>query len=279
MPARRRPGPRRGAVVVLLAVTVVTVVVLAAAPAVAAIPTGPAPAAVDPGVSALGCRGELLVSDPGAASIEIPTAGPALATNPLELASSDTISYNVVSDQPITDPRWHAKVAGIPISSGKAGTIGGRAVLTGTVKMQRFAPMRLTGRYFVAMTVTGRSGGECTGSAWLKFTGNPLATVPFWIVVILTAAGFLGLYWALPRARLHGAKRKHLARGVFAGFIIGIGVTFLLIMMDVIAFPTWWPYLGLMLLGAVFGLLVAGIGPTIGKPRVNDTPVRAVPVA
>jgi hypothetical protein len=229
-----------------------------------------------PGVSVLGCRGQVLVSEPGRAAIQIPTAGPASPTSPLELASSDTITYNLVSNQPLSDPRWHAKVAGIPIGGGKASSVDGRAVLTGTVKTQRFTFIRLTGRFFVSMTVTGR-GGQCSGSVWLKFTGNPLATVPFWIVAALTAAGFVGLYWALPRARLHGAKRRQVGEGAFAGLIIGIGGTLLLILLDAIAFLTWPPYLALVLLGPVFGVLVAAFGPAIGKPRANDVAVRPTP--
>jgi hypothetical protein len=262
MPDASAPATRwaRGVVVVVASAAVLGV----GSPAHAA--TG------DPGVNTTGCRGTVTVSSQP--PVSVPTPGPASPTRPLTLVASDVLHYNVSSETPIAKPKWHAKVAGVPLASGNA-TEGGK--LNGEIRMRKYAPLNLTGRYFVTLDMKG-AGGTCTAQVWIKLGGNPLKTVPFWIAAALTILGLAGFWFALPRARLHGARHQHTPRGVFSGLIVGLGGMLLLTFGDIIAFTTWWPYVVLVIAGPLVGLLVSLVGPTLGKPNVNPTPVRAKPL-
>jgi hypothetical protein len=65
-------------------------------------------------------------------------------------------------------------------------------------------PIRVNGLFFVSGQVSGE-GGACRGSAWVRMLSDPpetVTTVPFWIALLVIAAGLFVLWQARPGVAL-----------------------------------------------------------------------------
>ena len=70
----------------------------------------------------------------------------------------------------------------------------------GTVGVGENAPFRITGLYYVSGTIDGEGGTHCDGSGWFQLTGNPVATIPFWLAVLIAVAGAVLIWSSRPHA-------------------------------------------------------------------------------
>jgi hypothetical protein len=95
-----------------------------------------------------------------------------------------------------TNHTWGVSVFNIPTPlQGGDPNAGEETVFTGSTSVSANAPFEFTGLYFVSGQVNGDGGAHCDGSGWFKLTGNPLATIPFWIAVAIALIGLL-LIWS-----------------------------------------------------------------------------------
>ena len=70
----------------------------------------------------------------------------------------------------------------------------------GTVGVGENAPFRITGLYYVSGTIDGEGGTHCDGSGWFQLTGSPVATLPFWLAVLIAVAGAALIWSSRPHA-------------------------------------------------------------------------------
>jgi hypothetical protein len=170
-----------------------------------------------------------------------------------------TVTYDGTSQIELKNNSWHVDVFGIPttLQGGDANTADTRDG-NGTVSVSDNAPFKFTGLYFVSGSITG-SGGTCTGSGWLKLTGDPTGTIPMLIALLVLLLGLAML--------VYGAM-GHAITAVVGGFLSGLGLAALLIQYSTLPLGSLTP-LAIILIGLVVGVLVAILGRRMG--RGSDT--------
>ena len=172
-----------------------------------------------------------------------------------------TVDYSGTSDSAITNHHWKVRFFFIPIKSGGSDNAAGKKDTAGLEQVNNDLPFRFAGLYYVSGFISG-TGGSCTGSVWIKLTGNPVGTIP-WIAAIVMA--LFGLF-LLVRALMKGGRIGHLIRGLFGGLFLGIGLALLLISYALLPLGRYTPIAvaaGLL----VIGILVGFMAPTGKAPK------------
>lgn len=192
------------------------------------------------------CTLALTSLDANGATIDTATVGATDATqeNPFIVDWDGKVQWaGTMGPLVIKDHSWSVLVYNIPTpQSGGDANEGGDTDGDGTVQVSENLPFRFAGLFYVSGTISG-TGGSCAGSGWVKVSGDPLGTIPFWLAVLLIALGLLmlsmgyrgGWGWAIP-----------------GGLILGLGVALMLIMYAQMLVGSWTP------LAALAGGLVIG---------------------
>jgi hypothetical protein len=184
-------------------------------------------------------------------------ADDATETNPLLVDWDGTVSWHGTSgDNAIKNNSWHVDVFMIPtpLRGGDANERGNK-VGDGTTSVRANAPFQFTGLYYVSGEFRG-DGGSCVGSGWLRLTGNPASTIPFWVAVVLALLGLVLLALGL---------RGSWGWAVLGGLLTGLGLAVVLAMLAVLPVGAWTPLAALGLF-VVVGLAVAILAPKPSQP-------------
>jgi hypothetical protein len=184
-------------------------------------------------------------------------ADDATETNPLLVDWDGTVSWHGTSgDNAIKNNSWHVDVFMIPtpLRGGDANEKGNK-VGDGTTSVRANAPFQFTGLYYVSGEFRG-DGGSCVGSGWLRLTGNPASTIPFWVAVVLALLGLVLLALGL---------RGSWGWAVLGGLLTGLGLAVVLAMLAVLPVGAWTPLAALGLF-VVVGLAVAILAPKPSQP-------------
>ena len=144
------------------------------------------------------------------------------------------------------DNQHHVEVFGFPTPfRGSSANGGDDREASGSVVVKESAPFRFTGLYYVSGSITG-SGGSCEGSGWVKLTGDPIGTVPFFVGVGLLVVGLLLLGWGL----------GHPIAAILGGLIGGLGAATLLVIYSTLPLGSLTP-VAVIVGGLILGILVA----------------------
>jgi hypothetical protein len=152
-----------------------------------------------PGVTLNGCSGNGTSNTAKGTLLQSATAPnpPSSQSHPLLVDPKGTVAYSGRSNSVIRNHTWSVKVDGLTVKSGGSANASGRTLNQGTVKVKDYLPFKITGLFYVSGGVTG-SGGSCGGSVWVKVTGSPVGTVPWFAGIALAAAGVGGLALSRP---------------------------------------------------------------------------------
>jgi hypothetical protein len=109
------------------------------------------------------------------------------------------------ADLLITDLTWSVDVFLIPTPlRGDGPNEEEQTSAEGEIDVSSSLPIRVNGLFFVSGQVSGE-GGACRGSAWVRMLSDPpetVTTVPFWIALLVIAAGLFVLWQARPGVAL-----------------------------------------------------------------------------
>jgi FlaG/FlaF family flagellin (archaellin) len=190
---RHNGSVRRRASVVAIVVPLAGVIATGVAAA------SPQASGSPPGINLTGCAGNGHSSDANGRLIQSARAPnpPASSSHPLTVDPNGTVSYSGHTDSVITNHHWYVDVFGIQVKSGGSRNGTHQTSRHGTVKVSSYLPFKITGLMFVKGGISG-TGGSCSGSMWIKLTGSPTATVPWFIGIVLTLSGLAGLYFSRP---------------------------------------------------------------------------------
>ncbi|HEX4018538.1 MAG TPA: hypothetical protein VHX15_17505 [Frankiaceae bacterium] len=166
-----------------------------ASPSAAAAP----PAAKTPGIVLKGCSGNGTSKSSKGAAIQTATAPnpPSSEQRPLVVDPKGTLAYSGRSSSVIRHHTWRVKVDGITVKTGGSANASGKVVSQGTVNVKDYLPFKITGLFYVSGSITGSAAG-CSGSFWVKVTGSPVGTVPWFLGIVLAIAGVGGLFLSRP---------------------------------------------------------------------------------
>jgi hypothetical protein len=174
---------RRVAVVGALAVTMLAAL---ATPAVAAPLDG-------------GCSGTAQSRDDGGGPVDnlaAPDGATGTKSNPFEVEYDGTVAYQGTGPV-ITDHSWKLAVFGVPVKTGGDDNEGKDTTADGTETVKEYLPFRVAGIFYVSGDIEG-TGGECTGSGWVRLKGNPAGTIPWLVGLVVLASGAVLLVFATP---------------------------------------------------------------------------------
>jgi hypothetical protein len=162
-------------------------------------PSTAATSAKAPGVALTGCSGSGTSLDSKAVAIQSASAPnpPSSESRPLLVDPKGTVSYSGRSASLITNHSWQIKLDGITVKSGGSPNATGKTVNQGTVKVKDYLPFKVTGLFYVSGSIAG-TGGSCAGSVWIKVTGSPAGTVPWFAGIAFAVAGVGGLFFSRP---------------------------------------------------------------------------------
>ena len=200
------------------------------------------------------CTLTLTSTDANGKTIATATGGAddATETNPFLVDWDGTVTWRGTSGATaVKNNSWHVDVFMVPtpLRGGDANDKSNK-VGTGTTSVRANAPFQFTGLYYVSGEFRGE-GAACVGSGWLKLTGNPVSTIPFWIAVVLGLLGLLLLALGL---------RGSWGWAVLGGIFTGLGLAAVLAMLAVLPIGPWTPLAALGLFVLV-GLAVAVFAP------------------
>lgn len=177
-------------------------------------------------------------------------ADDATQANPFLVDWDGTVTYKGTSQIEMKNNAWHVDVFGIPtpLQGGDANAKDTRDG-SGTVSVSENAPFKVTGLYYVSGSITG-SGGTCTGSGWLKLTGDPIGTIPFLVALGLLILGLVML--------AYGAM-GHLITSIIGGLFTGLGLGALLVLFSTLPLGSPTPIV-VLVLGVILGIVVGVVG-------------------
>jgi hypothetical protein len=176
------------------------------------------------------------------------SADDATQSDPFRVDWDGQVHWTGNTSATVLDNSWHVDVYMLPtpLRGGDPNDDRGKTG-NGDITFAANSPFRFTGLYYVSGQFSG-DGGSCSGGGWVRLIGNPLATLPFWISLLITALGVVLLV-----AGLRGAW----GWAVLGGLVAGVGLSLILIMFGVVPLGRWTPLasLGLVvLLGVVISL-------------------------
>jgi hypothetical protein len=179
--------------------------------------------------------------------------GPATSdsSNPFDVDPKGQVAWSG-SGPAITSGTYQLTIYGVPIWSGSIDNPSGKSNADGTLDLASVLPGGLVGVVQVGGSVTGQ-GGSCSGSAWIKISGDPLTSIPGMGGIGLAIVGLLGVATAVPGA--------HPFRGLLAGLVLGLGAGVLAIVFGVVPVGALTPFVALGgggVVGLVLGLLHVG---------------------
>jgi hypothetical protein len=123
--------------------------------------------------------------------------------DPFRVDHDGTVRYEGdTGEQVITDQTWSIDVFLIPTPVRGGGPNDEEETsVEGDIDVSSSLPIRTTGLFFVSGQLSGE-GGECRGTAWVRLVTDPPepapTTVPFWIALLIIAAGLVVLWQARP---------------------------------------------------------------------------------
>jgi hypothetical protein len=122
--------------------------------------------------------------------------------DPFRVDYDGTVLYEGdTGEQVITDQAWSVDVFLIPTPiRGGGPNEEEQTSAEGEIDVSSSLPIRVDGLFFVSGQVSGE-GGACRGNAWIRMIGDPpstVTTIPFWIALIVIAAGLFVLWQARP---------------------------------------------------------------------------------
>jgi hypothetical protein len=122
--------------------------------------------------------------------------------DPFRVDYDGTVLYEGdTGEQVITDQAWSVDVFLIPTPlRGGGPNEEEQTSAEGEIDVSSSLPIRVDGLFFVSGQVSGE-GGTCRGSAWVRMIGDPpstVTTIPFWIALLVIAAGLFVLWQARP---------------------------------------------------------------------------------
>jgi hypothetical protein len=122
--------------------------------------------------------------------------------DPFRVDYDGTVRYEGdTGEQVITDQTWSIDVFLIPTPVRGGGPNDEEETsVEGEIDVSASLPLRTTGLFFVSGQLSGE-GGDCRGSAWVRLVTDPpstVTTVPFWIALLIIAAGLVMLWQARP---------------------------------------------------------------------------------
>jgi len=201
------------------------------------------------------CTLDLTSLDASGATIDTATAGGTDSTqaDPFRVDWDGTVAWTgTMGSQVITDHHWSVSIFNIPTPlSGGDPNASKKTDGDGTVDVGVNLPFRVTGLFFVTGQISG-TGGECSGSGWMRLVGDPFGTIGFWLGVVLIVLGLLGL-WT-------GYRRSSIV-AVVGGLFLGLGVAAMLIIYALMFVGEWTP-LAAVVAGLLVGIVVAVIRPS-----------------
>jgi hypothetical protein len=201
-----------------------------------------------------GCTMSLTSNDGAGAPIDSAASGGPVGSmdNPLIVDWDGSVVWSgTTGTQTIKNNSYHIEVFGIPTPfGGHADNGDGNQSGSGLVSIKDNAPFRFTGLYFVTGGISG-AGGACDGNGWLKVTGDPVGTIPFFVGLVLVIVGILLLV---------GGLRGSIVAAILGGLLLGVGLAILLVIFSALPVGGMTP-----LASVVFGLLVGIIASFVGR--------------
>lgn len=122
--------------------------------------------------------------------------------DPFRVDYDGTVRYEGdTGEQVITDHTWSVDVFLTPTPlRGSEPNEQKETSAEGEIDVSSSLPIRVSGLFFVSGQVSGE-GGACRGNAWVRMIdGAPstVTTIPFWIALLVIAAGLFVLWQARP---------------------------------------------------------------------------------
>lgn len=123
--------------------------------------------------------------------------------DPFRVDYEGTVRYEGdTGDQVITDLSWSIDVFLIPTPArGSGANEEQETSAEGEISVSRTVPFRTSGLFFISGELSGE-GGSCRGGLWVRVGSEPAdpppTTIPFWIALVIIAAGVLTLWAARP---------------------------------------------------------------------------------
>jgi hypothetical protein len=142
-----------------------------------------------------GCTIEIVSTDATGAVVDTASgpgaAGGATQADPFLIDWDGSVAWEGSSgDQVFNDHTWQTYVFHVPTPvRGGDPNEDDETVGTGSAGVAANAPFRVAGLYYVSGNIDGEGGTHCDGSGWFQLTGNPVATLPFWLAVLVAVAG------------------------------------------------------------------------------------------
>jgi hypothetical protein len=180
---------------------------------VAAWGAGSAGATEVAGASLTGCAGELTSLDGDGEVIDRAVGEPPhrvtdpddgeptfTRTHPFEVASDGVVEWAGETTTVITDQTGELTVWGVTIADNRTANDEQAGGGEGTVEIEGYLPLDLTGVVKVDGELTGR-GGQCLASGWVEVDGRPFPSLAGLAALVLTGAGVALLIVAQPRQR------------------------------------------------------------------------------
>jgi hypothetical protein len=169
-------------------------------------------------------------------------------TDPFQVDWAGQVHWVGRTTSTITNNSWHVDVFMLPtpLRGGDANPRSNK-IGDGDIDVGANVPFRFTGLYYVSGEFSG-DGGSCAGSGWVRLIGNPLASVPFWIAVLVALVGLVALIVAWRTAGWGWA--------LLGGVLAGVGLAVVFISLAVVPLGQWTP-LGTLGAFVLIGVLVA----------------------
>jgi hypothetical protein len=180
---------------------------------------------------------------------------------PLLVAKDGTVGYDARSEELLTDNEWTVTVAGIPVKSGTWPNDRDKQLRVGTVQIDDYLPVAVTGTMKVEADVVAADGTDCALVTWVRLDGNGLLSANGLLGIGLLAIGLIGGSLSLPIVGDSGALRTHGVRGTIFGLVAGFGLATLLVSTSVIVVGSPWLVLAITLVLGVVGGLVGKFVP------------------
>ena len=204
------------------------------------------------------CTLSLNSEDKTGAALDGAEAGSPDATqqDPFIVDWDGVVTYDgTTGSQVIKNNTWYVNVWHFPTPlRGGSPNGDGNQKGSGSVGVSANAPFRITGLYYVDGAISG-DGGSCVGSGWLKLSGDPIGTIPFFVALALLIVGGL-----LAVGGIAGSA----VAGFLGGILLGLGAAVMLVIYSVALFGEYTP-LAALAAGLIAGVALVFVARARGK--------------
>lgn len=173
--------------------------------------------------------------------------------NPFDVDPKGSVAW-AGTGPAITSGAYQLTIYGLPIWSGDFDNTEGKTSADGVLDLGDVLPIDVVGVVEVGGSISG-TGGSCSGSAWIRLTGDPLTSIPGLVGIGAGILGLIGVLSAIPG--------RHPFRGLLFGLVLGLGGGILAIVFGVVPLGALSPLVALGgggVIGLVLGFLPIG-GP------------------